>query len=114
MENENLRADDTAHEMTETGVEEFEVYGEYEDCPSFMEMNPYEDEICPYEQIEMLMKKSFMDNIQKLMAVINQQKSQPAYEEFLNFLKEEGLKNPMDDMVESLSDMMQSSSECVK
>ena len=93
------------------GYEYYQAFEEYEDLPHFMEANPYEDEICPYKQMQMVIKKSFMDDLQRLVDVVNKQKSQPAYKEFLNFLEIEGLENPIDGMVESLSGMMQSDSD---
>lgn len=112
--NENLRFENTTLEMREASVDEIEYYQafeEYEDLPHFMDANPYEDEICPYKQMKMFIKKSFMDDLQRLVDVVNKQKSQPAYKEFLNFLEIEGLENPIDGMVESLSGMMQSDSD---
>ena len=112
--NENLRFENTTLEMREASVDEIEYYQafeEYEDLPHFMDANPYEDEICPYKQMKMLIKKSFMDDLQRLVDVVNKQKNQPTYKEFLNFLEIEGLENPIDGMVESLSGMMQSDSD---
>ena len=66
----------------------------------------------PYEWSEEVRVESFIVNgVDGLMAVIDKQKSQPAYKEFLNFLEIEGLENPIDGMVESLSGMMQSDSD---
>ena len=36
------------------------------------------------------------------MAVIDKQKSQPAYKEFLNFLEIEGLENPVDALTDAI------------
>ena len=47
--------------------------------------------------------KSVVTNgVDGLMAVIDKQKSQPAYKEFLNFLEIEGLENPVDALTDAI------------
>ena len=98
--------------MLEIAVKKAKTAYDYEECDCSIEMNYYGDERDPYEWSEEVRVESFIVNgVDGLMAVVNKQKSQPAYKEFLNFLEIEGLENPIDGMVESLSGMMQSDSD---
>src|SRR5574344_1802277 len=76
---------------------------EYEECACSIEMNYYGDERDPYEWSEEVRVESFIVNgVDGLMAVIDKQKSQPAYKEFLNFLEIEGLENPVDTLTNAI------------
>ena len=68
--NENLRFENTTLEMREASVDEIEYYQafeEYEDLPHFMDANPYEDEICPYKQMKMFIKKYSLNSCYKVV-----------------------------------------------
>lgn len=98
--------------MFEIAVKKAKTAYEYEECASSIEMHYYGDERDPYEWAEEIRKESFIViGLEGLMAVVNKEKSKPAYQEFLNFLEVEGLENPVDFLVETLTDTINEVSE---